>query len=473
MNRHPDAHIFLSDYGDYKQQAAALAEIPETFEIELQYFWRTGEFPHSMKTCEGHRLRVLSPGWLNKQSGPDFINAQLEFNGTLYTGDVEIHRQAQHWYEHGHQHNPAYNNVLLHVVQSASKASLSAVTADGRKVATLIWPDAETLQKRRSQSPPSEYCGKCASAVNHRNTDAFSHFLALAGEWRILEKSRRLEARMLRVGFEQSVYEEFMGACGYSVYKEQFKRIAQALPYDRARQIAQQNPHALETALLHLGGLLPEQWDHAVPPPAHYLRLKELRQEQLMGLNSLEIKWSRSGSRPINAPERRLAGAAVFLTRTADYGLQKKLELFWHESMTPTARRRRMGNWFGGTVGFWASHCSWQGTVMQRPGAPLGSGRICSILGNVLIPGSLAWARDKKLRLMEEEVHALFANLPLEPENRIHRLMMEWMALDKTAFKWSFKHQQGLLQIHEDWCARNPSCANCTLMAFLRTLDAG
>lgn len=447
-----------------------LEEPAGLMEHELQRLWLHGAFDKGLTTVEGHALRIQSPGWWNRLTGPDFRNAQVEFNGTPCTGDVEIHRSARDWYEHGHHRDPAYNQVLLHVVRFLPDKAPPARTESGRAVATLVWPDADEAARRTGchTDEPPERCGACATALCTQHPEAFRRFLGLAGEWRILEKMRRIQERMIRAGIEQAVYEAFMSACGYSNYKDQFSRIARTIPYDRARQLAQQEPLALEAAFLRAAGLLPDPWPHEMPPPNHFNHLRHLCEEHLHGLRALDIAWPRIASRPANAPERRLAGAARLLMRTADKGLHRRLDILWRLPMTPIRRRRALEELFGGAAGFWADHYRWHGPPSAKSSAPLGAGRIRSVIGNVFIPAALAWARHNNDRVIEENAHALFLALPKEPDNRIHRTMIAWMGAHQPL---AFQHQQGLQQIHEDWCARNPSCRNCSLLGFFRALE--
>lgn len=464
---------FSSAYGEYRRPWPGMEEKTGFMEEELQACWHTNPFPERMKTLEGHRIRIVSPGWWNRLQGPDFQNAQVEFNGNVCTGDVEIHLAASDWYAHGHHEDPAYNGVMLHVIQHPpGEKTLPAITASGRKIATLVFPEDALHKQVSSDEDVPERCGLCAETLARRNTRAMMHFLDLAGEWRILDKARRIRERAQRVGREQALYENFMVACGYSQFKKAFQLIAEALPYDRARQMAQQDPISLEAAFLRLADLWPEPWPYESDPPEHYLRLSALLREQLPGLKSLGLTWPHTASRPANAPERRLAGAARFLTRTADRGLHKKLDLIWREPGTPMERRRAMEGLFGGATGFWASHYRWQGPRAREASSPLGEGRIRTIIGNVLIPATLAEARgDTPDPVLEKNVHELFASLPCEPENRIHRRMLQWLAFGKQEIKMNFRRQQGLMQIHEDWCAHNPSCRNCSVLAYLRALD--
>ena len=473
MATSPAQGHFSDDYEVYRRPAAQLGETASLLEAELQALWHSAKFPDGMTTCEGHRVRIVSPGWWNKQAGPDFLNAQVEFNGRICTGAVEIHLNQADWYAHGHHVDPAYNEVMLHVIQALpQQGSRPPVTQSGQKVATLVIPGEILKQAGDTGSGAPERCGRCAEALARRNTRALEYFLDLAGEWRMLDKARRIRERARRAGMEQALYETFMAACGYSRYKKAFQLVGEALPYDRARQLARQDPMSLEAAFLRLAGLWPETWTYATAPPEHYNRIATLLREQLPGLKSLEIVWQRSASRPANGPERRLAGAARFLTRTAGTGLQEQLKAAWRQPMSPLERRRTMEALFGGATGFWANHYTWNGKRVQKPAAPLGEGRIRSIIGNVLIPAALAEAReDTPDAALEKNVYGLFVNLPREPENAIHKRMIQWLALGGRDVKINFRRQQGLLQIHEDWCAHNPSCQNCSVLAYLGALD--
>lgn len=59
---------------------------------------------------------MLDPGTLNTNSGPDFFNAKIRIADHTWVGDVEIHVRASDWHRHGHDGDPAYDSVVLHVV---------------------------------------------------------------------------------------------------------------------------------------------------------------------------------------------------------------------------------------------------------------------------------------------------------------------------------------------------------------------
>ena len=71
-----------------------------------------------LKTTDGQEVEVIDPGLHNHNAGPDFFNAKVKIGGTLWVGNVEIHDRASDWFLHRHDHDPNYNNVILHVVES-------------------------------------------------------------------------------------------------------------------------------------------------------------------------------------------------------------------------------------------------------------------------------------------------------------------------------------------------------------------
>jgi len=68
------------------------------------------------ETMSGKRLQILSPGRLNVYPGPDFRDTAILINGDIVIGDSEFHRNASEWLAHGHDSNPEYNSVILHLV---------------------------------------------------------------------------------------------------------------------------------------------------------------------------------------------------------------------------------------------------------------------------------------------------------------------------------------------------------------------
>ncbi len=476
---------FSEEYGRFRDAAGAVRERLSggISEDVVQCVWYDQIFSYeNLQTDDGVAISVLSPGWWNHGEGPDFKGAQLLLDSVLKAGDIEIHLDHAAWFQHGHHIDPRYDDVLLVVVLERVPPLKPPVTSDGRRIPCLLLPryleeDIQALSGRLLvEDYPYEVrttAGQCSEMVRLHGAEGMNGLLAIAGEWRMLNKAQAFRERMERAGTEQAFYEAFMTACGYAHFKHHFRAIARNLPYERVRQLARQDPLLLEAAFLQIAGLLPQRLPEDSPVNTHFERLSEYRRGRLSGLMTLPLQWRRAGVRPINYPERRLAGAVRFLARTADTGLPETLDAVWTDcaggNLTPAETRLAFEELFPAPMGYWAQHCTWNGKPMAKPCGLLGPGRIRCIVGNVFVSGALAIARHNADHEREAQILAFFSSLPKEPDNHVLKIMLPRMLGPDAVpqVRVSFRTQQGLLQIHRDWCESNPSCHNCGVSQFL------
>ncbi|WP_322970854.1 DUF2851 family protein [Faecalibacter sp. LW9] len=71
---------------------------------------------HSLRTFHGSSIEIIRFGQLNFHSGPDFLEAEILIGKQLWIGSVEMHVNSSDWELHRHSNDPAYHNVILHVV---------------------------------------------------------------------------------------------------------------------------------------------------------------------------------------------------------------------------------------------------------------------------------------------------------------------------------------------------------------------
>ena len=111
--------------------------VPETL---LQKIWMRRDFNiDKLITTDGKPLKIIRAGQWNLQEGPDFLNAEIEVAGSCLIGDIEIHFHLRDWNHHGHNTNPQFNNVVLHVVLfEPDPSEIPVSTADGRMIHTTV-----------------------------------------------------------------------------------------------------------------------------------------------------------------------------------------------------------------------------------------------------------------------------------------------------------------------------------------------
>jgi hypothetical protein len=83
----------------------------------LHYIWKHKYLDlKNLKTIEGRAIEIIYIGEHNQNTGPDFLSAQIRIDNQLWAGNIELHVKSSDWYIHGHEKDPNYNNVILHVV---------------------------------------------------------------------------------------------------------------------------------------------------------------------------------------------------------------------------------------------------------------------------------------------------------------------------------------------------------------------
>jgi hypothetical protein len=92
----------------------------------LHYLWKYRLYnPDKLVDNHGNKIIVVHPGEYNRDSGPDFFNSRIAIDGTIWAGNIEIHSKSSHFDLHGHQTDPAFNNVILHLVNEYDKRVFS------------------------------------------------------------------------------------------------------------------------------------------------------------------------------------------------------------------------------------------------------------------------------------------------------------------------------------------------------------
>ena len=61
----------------------------------LHYLWKYGlYYPEKLIDISGNKISVIQAGEYNRDSGPDFFNARISVDGTVWAGNIEIHTKV-------------------------------------------------------------------------------------------------------------------------------------------------------------------------------------------------------------------------------------------------------------------------------------------------------------------------------------------------------------------------------------------
>jgi len=451
---------------------AATRRAPDPEEALLGWIWQRRLLREPWLTLtDGSRLRVVFAGRRWGGAGPDLRGAVLERpDGTLLRGDVELHAREGDWRVHGHDRDPDYAAVALHVVWRP--AATAARRLDGSVVPTLVLDGQLAaplglLRARHAAAEPGPVLPACVSEPRR-----LAALLDTAGAERFQERAAALEGDLSCVEVEALLYRELLAAMGYSRNKEPCRRLAELVPLAELRCVLAERPPAqraeiAQALLLGRAGLLPA---HAQALPEGLWRawqaLDDGRPSPLRG------SWRRDGARPANSPTRRIAGLALWLAERLTRDWAADLE----QAVRRAASRRtsaELAELFRvcASDAFWPSHADFARPMSGAQPWLIGRGRAMEMVVSVLLPVMYAlgdWRRDETLSAAALRCYRRF---PATPGNRITRAMAEQVGdTAPRGPRLSACRQQGLLHLYRRWCAER-WCERCPAGAAAARLE--
>jgi hypothetical protein len=189
-------------------------------------------------TLDGQPLLVLHPGFASVEGGPDFRDALLRFGDSApRRGDVEVDLRASGWRAHGHDRNPNFKNVILHVVWEADRVPFVVPPSGGKRSANRANAELRTphppilaistaldapvgelavwLGGESARTLPENLRGRCSAPLRELSPERLTALLHEAAAVRLQGKASQFQARARVVGWEQSLWEGLFRALGY------------------------------------------------------------------------------------------------------------------------------------------------------------------------------------------------------------------------------------------------------------------
>lgn len=409
----------------------------------LQFLWSARLFnTHGLRTTDGRSVEVVRPGRIQHNSGPDLEDAQVRIDGQLWAGSVEVHLRSSDWYAHGHQHDPAYDNVVLHVVHDDD---MPVHSRQGHALPTVelvhrIATDSIALHLELMRARDTVPCGRQLHAVDPLRR----------GQWLERVLVERLQRRTTAVvelhhqlGNDPSatLYHMVARAFGLKVNAEAFGMLAHALPL---RVLLKYRDDLFRTEALLFGqaGLL--QVDMVEDHP-RALQREHAHMAHLHGLVPAPLAaWKFGRMRPMNFPTVRIAQLAQLIV-TCDGDLGALLEMD-----DVNALRARLMVTAGG---YWDTHYAF-----DRPGPHLpkrlGGTAADHIIINAVVPVLFAFGRLHGREAYQDRALHLLDQLP--PER--NHLLARWAAWGVPAD--TAGRGQALLELGAQYCAAR-RCLSC------------
>ncbi len=245
----------------------------------LQKIWLRGDFDRTAAmTTDGRPVRIVHPGKWNLLGGPDFLSARLRVGNDAtndLVGDVEVHLRSNDWHNHGHASDPAYANVVLHVVLFPPESTQVTRGAGNREIPTLAL--LPLLHRALEEFAADEAVEAIADRPLSRVTEELGRLPAAelavllarhaATRWR--QKVHFARLRLHRLGWEAACHHTALEILGYRFNRAPLLRIAGEHP------LAQWATGAVEADAVFVAGA--KGWSLQGVRPANHPRTR-LRQ---------------------------------------------------------------------------------------------------------------------------------------------------------------------------------------------------
>ncbi len=447
-------------------------------EARVQQMWQQQHFfDTNMASIDRRSIRVLKPGILNHNEGPDFMHAEIEIDGKLQIGDVEIHVRSSEWYAHQHHLNSRYNRVILHAVFFNDDFNLRTRLQNGKRVATLEllkWVAVDTGDLYDNTNDTSTSDGLCRITGKQLNIEVLKGVFESLGRERFLEKAESMRLLRTRLNFEQLLYEGIMEALGYERNSKAMRELAQHVPF---ADLDQKSELEIQATLFGVAGLLPSQREKPLPPeaaddPGIVALEEQWRASEYAELpqRMTEARWSFTG-RPLNHPVRRIAAMAQLIHRCQGSLMMYFLPICEKVATADTKRALQTiqtelrAHLMLEPTGYWDQHSNF-GLKSRRKIALLGKDRAMDIIINKILPIAYVWAVEADSQQLQEAVLQLYSTGAKSTGNKIIRHVGEQIFIDAKKMrhlKPTAKIEQGVIRLYKNYCA-DQLCDLCPIL---------
>jgi hypothetical protein len=417
----------------------------------LHFAWRLKRFDLSdLHTTDGQSIEILQFGEANAHAGPDFTNARIRIDNTLWAGNVEMHLKASDWRLHRHQEDRAYDNVILHVVLEEDEI---IYRPDGQRIPCL------ELRRRIPQKIAriyksllrNEYWIPCQHQWHGVKESVKALWIDRLLIERLEEKTIGMAERLEVNGqdWELTFYQLLARGFGMRVNVEAFEQLARSLPL-KLLQRYKNRLFQLEALLFGQAAMLEEDFEEEYPQKLQ-MEYRFLRRKH--NLHPIpQQQWKFLRMRPANFPSIRIAQFAMLIHQSAH--LFSKMLAAKNVAEIEHMFELKISN-------YWRDHYVFGKRSAPRQKA-LGRSMIHLLIINVIAPLLFLYGKSRQEEACKDQAIRLLEEIPAEKNHVIQK----WSALGmevRTAYE-----SQALLQLKHQYCDKK-RCLECAVGgAFLR-----
>jgi hypothetical protein len=237
----------------------------------LHFIWKFRLYNTVAFRCEPFgKFQIINTGLSNHHAGPDFLGAKLKIDETTWVGHVEIHVSSSDWLQHKHQHDQAYDNVILHVVYEHDQ---KIYRKNGTEIPVFILKGLfdEALYQNYNALIYATHFFPCEKQIDKVERIIVNGFLSRQLIERFEHKTSAIQAQLhlYKGDWEKTLYYFIARNFGFKINATPFELIAASLDLHVIKRY-HDDPLKIEALLYGQAGFLNQGFDEPYP-----LRLKK------------------------------------------------------------------------------------------------------------------------------------------------------------------------------------------------------
>ncbi len=421
----------------------------------LHFIWKYKNFDaRYLETIDGKEIKIINSGEYNTHSGPDFLNAQVIIGGTHWAGNIELHLKTSDWTAHNHSSDPAYENVILHVVFDHDTPTAipenRPLLALKHRIHSNTHAKFEILKKQHNIIP----CEPFIKGVNDIIvTGWLDRMLAERLEYKTDYIKKLLHQN--KNDWAETAYQLTGRNFGFKVNAEPFEKLTRIIPHKILARHKNNFPQ-IEAMLFGQAGFLQEVYTDPYP--------EALRKEYrfLAGKYNFtpnrKSEWKFLRLRPGNFPTIRISQFAALIHKS-EHLFSKILEV--------NDIKKAISFFDVKASDYWKTHYTFDTPAASKSSGALGKDSIYNLLINTVAPLLFSYGHIKNEPKYKDVAMNLLENCPKEL-NTITKSSVNLGFQNKNAYD-----SQALIHLRNEHCSKQ-LCLTCGIgAAILKTEDSG
>jgi hypothetical protein len=398
----------------------------------------------SCYSTDGEKVEVISPGIHNESdAGPDFSSAKIRVGEMVWVGNVEIHIKTSDWYEHLHQFDPSYQNVVLHVVFEDDCGDIEGTKKfpilELKKCVDLnVWSRISQIEKSKLKIPCSDFIHEVSTLDWIRWQDQL-----INERFERKVKEVQLLYKLSDKNWESVIFQLLSKSLGGTVNKEPFLILSKQVNLSFLKK-HKDRLFVIESILFGMSGMLDSDFNDLYPVSLKKEYTFYKAKFSLYEMEGFWWKWLRL--RPSSFPTIQLALLSSLIHNLQDLELLFQVNSF--NDFKETIQKNSCLSLY------WENHYKFDLPSKDKT-KNWGDDLLKRIFINAVIPYQIA----KYILNGGDDVSDFLRKMDdLKYEN--NKVIRKWQLLN-VPISTSYE-SQAMLQLNKEYCSRK-KCLNCNI----------